>query len=255
MCAEGVRQTWGRYAPAFAAEGTGAEDRPSLRRLVELCGLSPGAVALDVGTGAGYTAFVLARTGVRVVGVDPTHEMLLTVREGWRDRELDGAASVVESWAEDLPFADGSVEGVVCHRAAHQFADVGAFVSEVRRCLRPGGVLGVADQSPPDGWEEWHNALERERDPTHAHARSPMQWRALVEGAGLEVAAAEVVHQQHDLESWLDRVSCPPDRRREVRRMLDGIPDAIRDAYRPEEVDGAVRFRTPQLVMVAVRRR
>ncbi len=33
---ENVRETWGRYAPSFAAEGAAAEDRESIRRLIEL---------------------------------------------------------------------------------------------------------------------------------------------------------------------------------------------------------------------------
>ena len=45
-----VRGTWGEYAAAFAAEGAAAEDRDSIRRLVELCDLSPGALVVDVAT-------------------------------------------------------------------------------------------------------------------------------------------------------------------------------------------------------------
>ncbi|MGH2758476.1 MAG: class I SAM-dependent methyltransferase, partial [Actinomycetota bacterium] len=78
-----VREAWGRYAPAFASEGAGAEDRESLRRLVELCRLPAGAVVCDVASGAGFTGFAFARTGCRVVLTDPTHEMLLAGRAGW----------------------------------------------------------------------------------------------------------------------------------------------------------------------------
>lgn len=247
MPAEQVREAWGRYAPAFAAEGAEAEQRDSIRRLVQLCDLESGASVLDVGTGAGYTAFVFARTGVRPVALDPTHEMLLAVRSGWRERELGDRARVVESWAERLPFAGSSFDAVVCHRAAHQFADAQAFAVEAARVLHPGGALGLADQSPPDGWEEWHNTLERERDPTHEHARSPGQWRQVMEAAGLEVVRSDVVYQSHVLADWLDRVSCPPERAERVRQMFAEIPEEIRDVYRPD----GTSFRTPQAVLVA----
>src|SRR5918992_1355838 len=104
--AESVRETWGRYAPSFAAEGAAAEDRESIRRLVDLCDLEQGSLVLDVATGAGYTAFAFARAGMRVVPSDPTHEMLLATREGWQERSLPGTARCVETWAETLPFAD-----------------------------------------------------------------------------------------------------------------------------------------------------
>lgn len=250
---EPIREIWGKYAPAFAAEGAGAEDRESIRRLVELCALLPGSRLLDVATGAGYTAFAFARAGVDAIPSDPTHEMLMATREGWSERSLLGTARCVESWAEALPFADASLDAVVSHRAPHQFEDVGAFCAEVYRVLRAGGVLGCADQSPPDGWETWHNDVERMRDPTHEHAMSPREWRAAVEAAGLQVRATDIVYQEHDLDDWLGRVSCPPDRSENVRRTFAEIPDEIRDIYNPHTVDGRVRFRTPQHVLVATR--
>lgn len=249
MGSGGVRKTWGEYAPAFAAEGAGAEDRASLRALVELCAVPAGGLLLDVATGAGYTAFAFARTGVRAIPSDPTHEMLLAAREGWSERELPGTAPCVEGWAEALPFKSDSLDAVVAHRAPHQFADVDAWAAEARRVLRQGGVFGLADQSPPDGWEEWHNDVERMRDPTHEYARSPRQWREIVERAGFGVRAATTVYQEHSLEDWMDRVSCPEERRVTVRRTFEQIPDEIRDVYRPE----AGRFRTPQHVLVAVK--
>lgn len=242
-----VRSTWGRYSSAFAAEGTAAETRESIRRLIELCALPAGALVLDVATGAGYTAFAFTRTGCRVIPSDPTHEMLLATKQGWRERGFDGDARCVEAWAEALPFADASLDAVVSHRAPHQFSDADAFAREAARIVKPGGIVAIADQSPPDGYETWHNDLERMRDPTHEHARSPHEWHAVLEGAGLTVRATDVVYQEHDVEEWFDRVDCPPDRRKQARTMLDATPEEIRDVY---GYDG-VRMRTPQCVMVA----
>lgn len=250
---ENVRETWGRYAPSFAAEGAAAEDRESIRRLIELCRLERGTLLLDVATGAGYTAFGFARTGVRPIPSDPTHEMLLATQKGWTERELPGNARCVESWAEALPFRDATLDAVVAHRAPHQFADARAFASEAHRVLKPGGVFGIADQSPPDGWETWHNDLERMRDPTHEWARSPAEWRDVVTAAGLEIRATDVVYQTHGLEDWLDRVDCTEDRREIVRKTFAEIPEDIRDVYRPQVVDGVHTFRTPQHVLVATR--
>ena len=248
---ESVRETWGRYAPSFAAEGAAAEDRESIKRLVELCELPQGSLVLDVATGAGYTAFAFTRAGMRVIPSDPTHEMLLATREGWRERAFDGEARCVETWAETLPFVDASLDAVVAHRAPHQFADAEAWAAEAHRVLKPGGTLAFADQSPVDGWEDWHNELERMRDPTHERARSPHEWREVAEGAGFTVRATDVVYQSHDVEDWMDRVDCPHDRRERVRAMLRDIPDQIRDAYQPGTFNGRLFMRTPQCVLVA----
>lgn len=249
--AEDVRQAWGRYAPAFASEGSGASDRESLRRLVELCALPGGSRVLDVASGAGFTGFAFAATGCDVILSDPTHEMLEAGRAGWRERDLPGDARCVETWAEHLPFADASFDAVVAHRAPHQFADAESWAKDSRRVLRPGGVFALADQSPPDGWEDWHNELERWRDPTHERARSPREWRAVAEGAGFTVSDVDVVYQSHDVEDWLDRVDCPIDRREHALQMLRDIPNDIRDAYRPQTTNGRLYMRTPQTVLVA----
>jgi SAM-dependent methyltransferase len=208
---------------------------------------------VDVATGAGYNAFAFARAGARVVPSDPTHEMLLATKVGWVERGFDGRALCVESWAEVLPFRDGSLDAVVAHRAPHQFADPQAWADEAFRTLRPGGVFGLSDQSPPDGFETWHNDLERLRDPTHERARSPREWKAIGEAAGFKIKASDVVYQLHDVEDWMARVDCAGERRERVLEMLRTVPDDIRDVYRPGEVDGRLKMRTPQAVLVAVR--
>jgi ubiquinone/menaquinone biosynthesis C-methylase UbiE len=245
-----IRETWGRYAPSFASE-TGAEERDSIRRLIELCAFEPGSLVVDVASGAGYTGFVLARGGCRVILSDPTHEMLLAGRQGWIERDLPGVARSVETWAEKLPFVDDALDGVVAHRAPHQFADAEAWAAEAHRVLKAGGVFALADQSPPDGWEEWHNELERWRDPTHERARSPHEWREVAEAAGFTVRAEDVVYQIHDVEDWLDRVDCPPDRRERALQMLRDIPNEIKDVYQPQTFNGRLHMRTPQCVLVA----
>jgi SAM-dependent methyltransferase len=246
-----VRETWGQYAAAFAAEGEQAEDRDSIRRLVELCAFPAGARVVDVATGAGYNAFAFARAGVRIIPSDPTHEMLLATRDGWTQRFGDQAPVVVETWAEALPFVDGSLDGVIAHRAPHQFADAAAWAAEAARVLKPGGVFALSDQSPPDGWEDWHNELERWRDHTHEQARSPREWRAIAEGAGFVVRDVDVVYQTHDVTDWLDRVDCPLERRERALQMLRDIPSEIRDVYRPYTYEGRPQMRTPQCVLVA----
>jgi ubiquinone/menaquinone biosynthesis C-methylase UbiE len=246
-----IRETWGKYSAAFAAEGEKAEDRDSIRRLVELCHFARGSVVLDVATGAGYNAFAFARAGVRVIASDPTHEMLLATRTGWSERFGAADAPLVETWAESLPFRDRTLDGVVAHRAPHQFADAEAWAAEAARVLKPGGVFALADQSPPDGWEDWHNELERWRDHTHEHARSPREWRSIAETAGFSVRATDVVYQMHDVTEWLDRVDCPPDRRERALQMLRDIPGEIRDVYLPQTDEGRLHMRTPQFVLVA----
>ncbi len=248
-----VRETWGRYSAAFAAEGSASEDRDSIRRLVELADVPQGALVLDVATGAGYNAFVFTRAGARVIASDPTHEMLLATRAGWADRGLGAPCRLVENWAEALPFRDGSLDAVVAHRAPHQFADPAAWAAEAHRVTKPGGTFALGDQSPPDGFEAWHNDLERLRDPTHEYARSLREWREIAEGAGFTVRATDTVYMEHDVVEWMERVGCEGERAQRVIADLLAVPEEISDIYRPHEVDGRLKMRTPQGILVATR--
>ena len=248
-----VRSTWGEYAAAFAAEGAAAEDRESIRRLVHLCDLAPGSLVLDVATGAGFNAFAFVRAGMRVIPSDPTHEMLVATRDGWAERGFGGSPRLVEAWAESLPFGDATLDAVVAHRAPHQFSDPQAWAHEAHRVLKPGGIFGLSDQSPPDGFEQWHNDFERLRDPTHEQARSLGEWRTIAGTAGFTVRATDVVPNPHDVEEWIARVDCPPERRLEVLAMYNNAPPEIVERYGFTTVDERLKMSTPQGVLVATR--
>lgn len=90
----------------------------------------------DVGAGTGALTRVLCGLGLDVVAVEPD--------EGMRDvlharlPEVDLRAGT----AEALPLADASVDAVVVGQAWHWF-DPDAAIPQLRRVLRPGGVLGL----------------------------------------------------------------------------------------------------------------
>jgi SAM-dependent methyltransferase len=91
---------------------------------------------LDLGAGTGLLTDVVRGLGHHVLAVDPSAEMLaeLTAR-------LPDVEGLVGS-AESLPADDASVDAVVAGQAAHWF-DVQPAAREIRRVLRPGGVLGL----------------------------------------------------------------------------------------------------------------
>ena len=101
----------------------------------------PGTRVLDVGCGTGnYAAVLTNATNCRISGVDPSMRML--------DRARDGAPweSLVQSNAENLPFADGSFDVVMTTDVIHHIGDRDAYFGEAARVLRPGGhIITVTD--------------------------------------------------------------------------------------------------------------
>jgi len=90
---------------------------------------------LDLGAGTGLLTDVLLAAGHEVVAVDLSESMLDQLRA-----RLPGVAAAVGG-AEAVPLPDADVDAVVAGQAAHWFDPVPA-AAELRRVLRPGGVVG-----------------------------------------------------------------------------------------------------------------
>ena len=101
-----------------------------------LVGREPRLRVLDLGAGTGLLTEVVRELGHHVLAVDPSAEMLaeLTAR-------LPDVDTVVGS-AESIPADDATMDAVVAGQAAHWF-DAEPAAEEIRRVLRPGGVLGL----------------------------------------------------------------------------------------------------------------
>src|SRR5688572_22797725 len=112
-----------------------------------LAAIRPGMTVLDLGSGAGFDAFLAAErvgpTG-RVIGVDMTEEMLALARQNAAAR---GASNVEFRGGrlEALPVADGSVDLVISNCVINLVPDKAAVFAEVARVLKPEGTISVSD--------------------------------------------------------------------------------------------------------------
>ena len=126
-----------RAVESFAGVG----DPFSLRHLEK------GERVIDVGSGAGFDAFVAAElvgTTGRVIGIDMTPEMLDKART---NVELLGIDHVEfrEGLVETLPVEDGWADVVISNGVINLCADKRAAFDEIHRVLKPGGWLQFAD--------------------------------------------------------------------------------------------------------------
>ncbi|TDV41482.1 methyltransferase domain-containing protein [Actinophytocola oryzae] len=119
---------------------------PGIPRLrawsVAVLGLKPGERVLDVGSGTGEHARLLAEAvgeAGEAIGVD--------LNDGMRAEAARRAprARFVPGNVYDLPFPNASVDAVTCERLFQHLTEPDRAASEIARVLRPGGRVVVTD--------------------------------------------------------------------------------------------------------------
>jgi SAM-dependent methyltransferase len=121
----GFAEAYARFRPSYPA-ALGAY----------LASLAPGrSLAWDAGTGSGQVAVMLASEFARVVATDPSERQLSNATAHPRVEYRLGREAQVD-------LSDASCDLVTAGQAAHWF-DMPAFSAEVRRVLKPAGVVAI----------------------------------------------------------------------------------------------------------------
>lgn len=116
------------------------------RRLAGALGLHPGQRVVDVASGPGATARLLAAEyGVSVDGVEFGEASVERARAAAAAAGMSGLVRFHQGDAELLPLPDAFADAVVCECALCTFPGKDAAAAEFARVLRPGGRVGITD--------------------------------------------------------------------------------------------------------------
>lgn len=118
------------------------------RDLMDRIGIKPGEHVLELGPGPG--AFTMkaagkAGEGGLLTAVDIQPEMIEKLNEKIKKGGVENVRTHVAS-AYDLPLADACVDRVFLVTVLTEIPDQGRALDEIRRVLKPGGVLSVTEE-------------------------------------------------------------------------------------------------------------
>lgn len=228
---ETIREQFDRAAAAYAASPIFAKGH-DLALMVQTGSPAPDMTVLDVGCGAGHTAFAFAPHVLEVTGIDLSPGMRAVATQ------LAAARGIVnvrfqEASATELPFADSQFDIVTCRYVAHHFPTLTPALTEILRVLKPGGQFLLTDIISPEdaALAEFINRIELLRDPSHSRDWTISEWQAGGEIVGMPLKVIAEWKVPVDFADWTARQQTPPAAVAELETLLDSAPPAAQSAF------------------------
>lgn len=165
-------------------------------------------MCLDAGCGTGYILKWMSDRGATAIGLEPTDNQLVTAQSLSQFHQTE--IHLVQGFAEQLPFADGTFDFAISEYGAALWADPLEWIPEVSRVLKPSAQLVIytdhlmsviADNGLDEPEHEWTETFQRSyfelqrikwsddgSDGVEYHL-TPADWIALFRECSMEIEA------------------------------------------------------------------
>src|SRR5580704_10637435 len=153
-------------------------------------------LVLEVGVGSGVNLPLYGPAVTRVVGLDPSPELLRLASK--RAADVVMPVSLLRASAEDLPVADAVFDTIVMTWTLCSIPNPMAALTEMRRVLRPGGRLLFVEHglSPEIRVARWQHRLTPYWKLIGGGCHLDRQMDDLIRSAGFEIDAIELAYMQ-----------------------------------------------------------
>ena len=208
---------------------------------VALASLEAGQVVLDLGSGAGFDAFLASKavgSEGRVIGVDFNPKMLARARQLARDNGYKNV-EFREGAIEDLPVESATIDVVLSNCVINLSPAKERVYSEAMRVLRPDGRLLISDLVVTEPMPEWFLDIVNQVLGFEHWVLDRVTYLGLLETAGF--VDVNVVHeisggfllncQDPACDSIFSRV--PEEHRPEIHALAESITSIKLSAWKP----------------------
>jgi ubiquinone/menaquinone biosynthesis C-methylase UbiE len=187
--------------------------------------------AIDLACGTGALAVAFTQHVRWIIGLDLTPAMLAVAQRTARDANARNVSLAIGN-AQQIPFADASLDLVLSSYALHHVPEAGRVIGEMSRVLKRGGRAGIIDifalEDPRSA--EMHDRIERVRDPSHTRTLARSEFASLFAANGLRVTDTRVEEHPVTFDQWMHTAGREPGDPEyiETRRLMEAtIPDDL----------------------------
>jgi demethylmenaquinone methyltransferase/2-methoxy-6-polyprenyl-1,4-benzoquinol methylase len=123
------------------------------KTLVRILGTYKPVTVLDVATGTGDLAISIGSLRPeKIVGIDLSEKMLEIGRQKVKVNGLERMITLSQADAEKIPFSDNTFEAITVAFGVRNFENLEKGLREMRRVLRPAGVMLILEFSHPSSF-------------------------------------------------------------------------------------------------------
>jgi ubiquinone/menaquinone biosynthesis C-methylase UbiE len=253
---ETVQRQFTKTAEAFSVFAQ--RDTPEI--LAEHAALvkpQPADLALDVACGPGALVLALAPSVRFARGVDITAALLRQALRFRAEKQVANAG-FDRGDAEQLPYPDGAFDVVTCRYTFHHLPKPALVLKEMIRVMKPEGRLMIIDSLSPeiDSKFEYHNRIEKVRDPSHTESLRLTTFLTLFDEHGLEVQRQAIRRRARSFNQWLQRAGLDPADKRfqEARRLMEESILGDKAGYSPQIQGDDIAIIHPEAMFLLTRK-
>jgi len=199
-----------RYADIFALRAESHDAaftlypeacREEVGSLLALLAPAAGERLLDVPSAGGFVSRYLNHPGVRLTAVDPSPALHRLCRSRVADSHL--------APLDDLPFQNASFDAVFCLAGLHHEPDPSAVLREIRRVLREGGRVGIAEVTEGSPVADFLNGfVDRHSSLGHSGRFLRPSFSRTLRGTGLRILSDRIAEYHWRFRSRSDLADC-----------------------------------------------